>query len=251
MAASRSVCVNGDFFLPVLTPETVLVDVGCGAGELTLELAEHVKHVVGVDSDPSEVRAAQSGALSAQVSNATFVAGDAYHLDLPDQDADAVFAHSVLEALARPLDALAEIRRVLKSGGALGVASVEYSGLILAGPHDPLIHRFFEIRKELWRVEGANPYLGRHLRRMLADSGYVDIEASTKAISYGTGPEVMAFGRDRAEECHHGWYVSSAPEQGLATGEDLAAMRLAWLEWAESSASYAAFTWCRAPARKP
>jgi len=57
---------------------------------------------------------------------------------------DAVLGHSVLEALDRPGDALDEMRRVLRPGGIVAVASVEYGGLVLAGPDAPLLRRFYD-----------------------------------------------------------------------------------------------------------
>ena len=70
--------------------------------------------------------------------------------------------------------------------------------------------------------------------------------ATTKAISYGTQDLVSSFGRGRAHDSADDWYVSAAIRENLATRDELNAIREAWLTWAESPASYAAFTWCRA-----
>jgi hypothetical protein len=142
------------------------------------------------------------------------------------------------------------MRRILRGGGVLGVASVEYDGLVLAGPHEDHAHRFYAIREQLWIREGADPYLGRHLRALLSRSGFTDVEATSKAISYGTPELVSAFGRGRANECAEEWYVSSVVDAGLATEPEVQAMREAWLEWAESPSAFASFTWCRAVGRK-
>jgi SAM-dependent methyltransferase len=248
MAASRSAQVYADFLLPHLTRDMHLVDVGCGSGELSLELAAEVGQLTGIDEDPAEI--ASATAAASYVSNAGFEIGDAYALRLPDDVADAVLAHSVLEALDRPADALAEMRRVLKPGGILAVASVEYGGLILAGPHEPLLRRFYEIRERLWVTDGADPYRGRELRGLLLANGFAHVEASTTYVSYGTEAAVREFGLGRADDCVDDWYVESARREGLATPRDLERMREAWRDWAESPSSYAAFAWCRALGRK-
>ncbi|MEP6665268.1 MAG: class I SAM-dependent methyltransferase, partial [Nocardioidaceae bacterium] len=185
MATSRSALVYADFLLPHLTTGTYLVDVGCGDGELSLDLAREVRQITGVDSDEDDIQAANRSAGLLGTENADFSVGDAYALDVPDSRADAVLAHSVLEALDRPAEALAEMKRVLKPGGVVAAASVEYDGLILAGPYQPLVRRFYHIREQLWQYDGADPYLGRELRRLLLEAGYVDVVASTKSISYG------------------------------------------------------------------
>ena len=244
MTSSRSAEVYADFFLPLLTPGTSIVDVGCGTGELSLELASAVGRLTGVDADPGDI--AQARAAAGSMRDVQFLVGDAYALPLPDRSADAAFGHSVLEALDRPADALKEMRRVLKPGGVIGVASVEYGGLVLGGPHVQLVRHFYEIREQLWLEEGADPYLGRRLRGLLLGQGFARVEASTRAISYGTAGTVREFGLGRADDCRDDWYVESAQRLGLATRQELARMHDAWLDWSESPESYAAFTWCRA-----
>lgn len=245
-APGRAADVYADFLLPHLTDRTDLVDVGCGDGELTVDLAGSVGSVVGVDIHEQHLAEARARVEREGVANAAFEVGDAYQLGLDDAVADGVIGHSVLESLEHPLHALAEMRRILRPGGVVGVASVEYDGLILAGPHEELTRRFYAIREQLWIRDGADPYLGRHLRGLLSESGFTDVEETTKAISFGTAELVSTFGHGRAEDCADAWYASSAVDAGLATAVELETMRDAWVEWAESPASYASFTWCRA-----
>jgi SAM-dependent methyltransferase len=251
MALERIASAYADFLLPHLTDRTDLIDLGCGDGELTCDLAQHVRSVVGIDADEHAVAEARARAARTGVPNVSFQTGDVYALSLEGGTADAVLAHSVLEALDRPLSALAEMRRILRPGGVVAVASVEYGGLILAGPHEPLLRRFYVVRERLWAEEGSDPYLGRHLRGLLAASGFDDVVATTKAISYGTPELVRAFGLGRAEDCTEDWYSTSAMRAGLATRADLEEMGNAWLEWAESPSAYASFAWCRALGWRP
>lgn len=66
-----------------------------------------------------------------------FRQASAGELPFTDDTFDAVFAHSMLETLAHPLPALAEMRRVLRPGGLVGVASVEYGGVISRARRPP------------------------------------------------------------------------------------------------------------------
>lgn len=251
MVTTRSAAVYADFLLPHLTANTLLVDIGCGSGELSLELAASVDQVIAVDAEATEIEEARRRAERHRVTNIDFLVGDAYALELPAEHVDVVFAHSVLEALDHPSAALEEMKRVLRPGGLVAVASVEYDGLILSGPHAQLTRRFYDIREQLWQLDGADPYLGRRLRGLLNECGFVDVVASTKAIAYGTEDAVREFGLGRAEDCLDEWYVDMALQHQLATEDDLSAMRQAWLDWSQSQASYAAFAWCRALGRRP
>lgn len=251
MPSPRSASVYADFLLPHLTAEAHLIDVGCGSGELSLDLAMRVGRVTGIDDDTEEIAAARAAAAASSTTDAEFMVGDAYALPVPDDGADAVLGHSVLEAVDRPGEVVAEMRRVVRPGGVVAVASVEYGGLILAGPHQPLIRRFFDVREQLWLADGAFPYRGRDLRGLLLAAGLTRVVASTTYISYGTEDAVREFGVGRADDCLDAWYVEESQREHLVTADDLAAMRHAWLEWAESPTSFAAFAWCRALGWKP
>jgi 2-polyprenyl-3-methyl-5-hydroxy-6-metoxy-1,4-benzoquinol methylase len=250
MMMSRSASVYADFLLPQLSADTRLLDVGCGAGELSIQLAASVGHLTGIDVDAGEIELARAAAERAGLTNAVFAVGNIVHLDQPDEQFDVVFGHSVLEAMAQPQTAVAQMHRVLRPDGLVAIASVEYGGLILAGPHQDLCRRFYTIRERLWAIEGSDPFLGRHLRGMLRAAGFQQVNATTKTISYGTEDRVTQFGRDRADDCMDAWYSGSAVRHGMATPEELTLMRQAWLEWADSPSSYVAFAWCRATGRK-
>lgn len=123
-----------DFLLRHLEGDFRVLDVGCGQGTITLGLAERVAHVDAVDPEAEEFADARRYAAEHQIKNVEFRVGSVYGLDFPDDHFDACLCHSMLETLDRPLDGLIEIKRILKSGGVLGVACVEYGGLILTGP---------------------------------------------------------------------------------------------------------------------
>jgi hypothetical protein len=102
----------------------------------------------------------------------------------------------MLETLDRPLDGLAEIKRILKPGGVLGVACVEYGGLILTGPNPELLRRFYAIRERVWLLENtADPYRGRQLRGLLERAGFVASAATWEAIPDDGLPRFPGAGR--------------------------------------------------------
>jgi ubiquinone/menaquinone biosynthesis C-methylase UbiE len=58
-----------------LNLQDLVVDVGCGTGQLTLPIAEKVRGVVGVDPEPDMLRRARKAADDANVSNVTWLLG--------------------------------------------------------------------------------------------------------------------------------------------------------------------------------
>ena len=228
---ARSAGDYADFLIGYLGPEMRMLDAACGSGTITVGLAEHVGSVVGVDQ-ASNFTSATEHATASDIANVHFQTGDLYALEFPDGHFDACLCHSALEALRRPVDALVELKRVMKPGAVLGVASVEYGGIILAGDDVESLRRFYQIREQLWQLEGVgNPYLGRELRGLLNQCGFTEVAGTTKYVCYGTPGEVAAFGIARAADCEERWYRNAAITHGLASSDDLRQMKHAWEAW--------------------
>lgn len=102
------------------TPGEALVDVGCGAGQSVLQLAERVGpegRVIGVDMAPPLLDLAKRRAEGLR--QVGFLEADAQYVELPDRSADGVFSRFGVMALADPLAAFSNFRRILKPSGRL------------------------------------------------------------------------------------------------------------------------------------
>jgi ubiquinone/menaquinone biosynthesis C-methylase UbiE len=177
----RSAADYADFLLPHLSAGSRVLDVGCGQGAITLGLAGAAGHVVGVDLSAEEFEEGRRWAVEHEIENVEFRIGSVDALAFPDDHFDACLCHSMFETLDRPLDALIEIKRALKPDGVIGVACVEYGGLVLAGPDEELLRRFYAVRERVWLLEKvADPYRGRRLRGLLERAGFDRVNATTK-----------------------------------------------------------------------
>jgi SAM-dependent methyltransferase len=107
-------------------PETV-VDVGCGTGNLSMELVSRwpTTRVVAVDLSPPFVEAARS---RLPADRARVVVGSAMELPEPDASADAALAMLVLNFVPDPAVGAAEMARVTRPGGVVGAAVWDYGG---------------------------------------------------------------------------------------------------------------------------
>jgi SAM-dependent methyltransferase len=101
-----------------LTPEDVVVDLGCGTGLLALPLARHVRVVVGMDPEPDMLAIARRSAARNGQTNTTWLLGG---------DADI----GVLGSLVR--HGLDHVARALPSGEPF-VETVRVAALIGAKP---------------------------------------------------------------------------------------------------------------------
>jgi 2-polyprenyl-6-hydroxyphenyl methylase/3-demethylubiquinone-9 3-methyltransferase len=97
-----------------MNSNTRVLDVGCGAGFLSNELALHQLNVTGVDLSEESIKVAQKFDSTKKVK---YLAADAYHLPFADQSFDVLTAMDFLEHVDQPAKAIQEFSRVLKPGG--------------------------------------------------------------------------------------------------------------------------------------
>jgi len=112
-AARRTQC-----FLELgrMSTQSVVLEIGCGTGEFTRQIAPHVSELWATDLSPDLLRRAEASALACGLEKRIrFQIQDAMNLDLKADFFDAVFACSVLHHLDLD-EALRQVRRVLKPG---------------------------------------------------------------------------------------------------------------------------------------
>ena len=100
-----------------LLPERLgrVADVGCGPGVMVDAVLSRGGSFDGVDLSPEMAREARE--KFGHLSNVSFREGDVESLTLPDSTYDQVLCMAVIEYLAAPRRAMAEIARILKPGG--------------------------------------------------------------------------------------------------------------------------------------
>lgn len=92
-----------------------VVDLGCGDGYGSLKLARAGFHVIGLDLSQKMITEATE--KTKDQDNLSFIQGDLTALPFKTEEVDAVMAINSIEWTEKPLDALKEIKRILKPGG--------------------------------------------------------------------------------------------------------------------------------------
>jgi len=101
-------------------PGSRVLEVGCGAGLMTAALAERGCRVTAMDSSPTMVEMTRDHAATVGMGDrVTARMGDVHALDFPDRHFDLVMAVGLIPWLHSPEWAVAEMARVLESGGHL------------------------------------------------------------------------------------------------------------------------------------
>ncbi len=103
---------------------SVGVDLGCGTGDLLESMRAHAAKVIGVDSSPRMLEEARK--RFQDTGNAIEIRlGEIEHLPLSDGEADFGVLSLVLQYLANPSEAVAEVARILKKNGRFVLADFE------------------------------------------------------------------------------------------------------------------------------
>lgn len=244
----RSALEHADFLLPHLRPGMRVLDCGCGPGSITLGLADAASpgEVVGVDLVPAEIEAARSLAAEQRVSNVHFEVASVHELPFPDGTFDAVFAHALLQHVREPLPALKEIRRVLKSGGVVGVSDSDY-GTVLHEPSTHGLQMFHSLLQRAMEWHGGSPYYARHQRRLLAQAGFARSEAYTCIRGRGSGTlEKTRYAAAYFQLLMRDLVRGTALDQGWADEAMLDAISRELAEWGDRSDALYSIVTCQA-----
>ena len=132
------------FLIPHLLPDHHVLDVGCGPGTITADVAHLVPQgrVIGGDAVESVVSQARELAESRGLSNLSFQTLDGNALPFEDASFDIAFCHQVLQHVKDPVGLLREMRRVVKPGGGIVAARDADFGAFAWYPESALLDRF-------------------------------------------------------------------------------------------------------------
>jgi len=234
----RTVENSAAYLVPALRPGLDLLDVGCGPGTITIDLARLVApgRVIGIDRS-AEIVDVASASASEQGVPIDFRVGDVYALQLPDASFDVVHAHQLLQHLKDPVGALAELRRVLKPGGVLAVRDGDYACFSWA-PSDPLLVRWLELYRAVARRNGGEPDAGRFLKGWALDAGFRDVRATSSTWTYADPESCAWWGSLWADRCELSPLGDQAIAYGLSTRDELSAIAAAFRTWAAKPDAY-------------
>ena len=153
-----------------------VLDVGCGSGAITREIAKRVgKHGLAIGIDPSAALLTVARELAREAGLAhgiEFREGNALRLPFPDGTFDAVVCVTVLSHVPRGEAAIPEFVRVLRSGGRLGIFDFDSDMTAFSHSDRALTRRIIAAASDATAVNG---WLVRQLPLLFQRAGIVDV----------------------------------------------------------------------------
>jgi SAM-dependent methyltransferase len=214
-----------------LRPGLTVLDLGCGPGTITADLAARVApgRVLGVDQDPGVVELARQHARTLGVDNVDFQIMDAYQLALEDDAVDLAHAHQLLQHVSDPVAVLREMVRVTRPNGVIAARDGDYAAFTWYPANDGLTE-WLRLYRTAARANGGEPDAGRRLLSWAHQAGLTAVTATSSAWTYG-GDGARWWGDSWADRILTSSLTHQLTESGLATLDDLRAISQAWRDW--------------------
>ncbi|MBG0851225.1 methyltransferase domain-containing protein [Streptomyces spinoverrucosus] len=232
----RTAANSAAYLLGSLKPRMRILDIGCGPGTITADLAALVPdgHVTGVDRAPEILDRARATAMDRGLTNVDFAVADVHALDFPDDTFCVVHAHQVLQHVGDPVQALREMKRVTRPGGLIAARDGDYAAMTWY-PGSPGLDDWLELYRRVARANGGEPDAGRRLKAWALRAGLTDVTATSSTWTFAAPDEREWWSGLWADRTLASAYARQATEGGHATEEQLRAMARAWREWGKAA----------------
>ena len=188
-----------------------ILEVGCGTGAILADLcAQSRATIVGIDLQIALLKFAQRKNFTVKQACA-----NAYNLPFVTASFSTTCCHFFLLWAADPLQALLEMKRVTRPGGAiLAMAEPDYGGRV---DYPPALGELGTIQTRALLQQYANPFLGRKLKSLFHQAGLQNVEVGVLGGQWSSPPS--------PEEWYSEWKVLENDIQSLITPQHLAELR--------------------------
>lgn len=180
---------TSDLFKRVgIRPGMHCLDLGCGGGEVTFEIARMIGpegSVIGIDSDEVTLDLGRAAAAEQGLTNVEFRVANVN--DWQERDRyDFVFCRLLLQHLSRPVDLLRRMWAAVKVGGSLVVEDADFYGLLCEPPNEGFDF-YAQIYPRVLARHGGDAALGRKLYRFFLEVGIPDPQLKLVQRADATG----------------------------------------------------------------
>ena len=160
-----------------------MLEAGCGVGAQTVTLAARSPEArfTSVDVSAESIAEAERRAGRAGLANVEFQRHDIFDLPFAAGSFDHVFVCFVLEHLARPVEALAILNRLLRPGGTITVIEGDH-GSAYFHPDSAAARAAIGCQITLQGRAGGNALIGRQVYPLMTEAGLDAVGVSARMV---------------------------------------------------------------------
>lgn len=217
-------------------PGSVVLDVGCGPGFATLDLAQLVApngRVIAVDESERFVAHLKARAHASGASNVDVFVQDVQAMEVAPKSVDVAYARWVMCFVPRPDDVISAVARALRPGGVFAVQDyLDWTALSLY-PGSEVFQKVVQATVENWRGRGGDTAIGKRLPAMMASHGLrVEAMRPLQRIARSGDPLWMWPTTFFAN------FSRTLVERGLLTAEDQRSLEQDWAKWSKDETAF-------------
>jgi SAM-dependent methyltransferase len=173
-----------------------VLEAGCGVGAQTVTLARRSPQARFTSVDISAESVQEARRRTAGLANVEVLQGDILALGYEPGAFDHVFVCFVLEHLARPLEALRTLTRLVKPGGSVTVIEGDH-GSAYFHPDSAAAREAIRCQIELQRRAGGDSEIGRQVHPLLVAAGLERVGVSPRLVYVDESRPALADGFTR------------------------------------------------------
>jgi SAM-dependent methyltransferase len=229
----RTAANSAAYLLPHLARGIALLDVGCGPGTITADLAALVApgQVTAVEVTPGALALARAEIVGRGAPNVAFAVADVLALGFADAAFDVVHAHQVLQHVGDPVRALRQMRRVCKPGGLVAARDGDCAAFTWF-PAIPELDDWQALYLRAARANGGEPAAGRRLLSLARQAGFTAVTATSSTWCYASPGDRAWWGGMWADRMVRSDLARQLLASGMATEADLRRIARGWRTWA-------------------
>ncbi len=173
---NRSLNIDYRTLKPILKKGISVLDVGCGTGSISKDIANIVGNsgkVIGIDNTEKFIESGKETYKNIQ--NLILIHSDLFNFN-PNEKFDLITSARTLQWLSNPKEALLKIKSLLKPNGRISILDYNHNNLEW-NPEPPMSMKEFYRTFLKWRSDaGMNNGIADDLPRLMKEIGMVEIE---------------------------------------------------------------------------
>lgn len=160
-----------------------ILEVGCGVGSQTKIIAPKNPscHFTSIDISETSLEKAKTMIQALNIKNVMLQIGDIFDLHFEAESFDHIFVCFVLEHLSNPVQALLNLKKVLRKGGTITVIEGDH-GSAYFYPRSDAAQKAINCQVQLQALHGGNALIGREIYPLLYKAGFSDCLVSPRMV---------------------------------------------------------------------
>ena len=160
-----------------------ILEAGCGVGSQTKIIAPKNPscHFTSIDISEASLEKVKTMIQALNIKNVMLQIGDISDLHFEAESFDHIFVCFVLEHLSNPVQALLNLKKVLRKGGTITVIEGDH-GSAYFYPRSDAAQKAINCQVQLQALHGGNALIGREIYPLLYKAGFSDCLVSPRMV---------------------------------------------------------------------